>query len=106
EWVRYFLGRAGRTGIYLSQTTLGNPPTSYSYRFQQFIATSHDVEAAPIPTCSFDETWTGSNGAGWPSAWTISGIGPTFDIQSNTGHVNLPAAGTGIASYSGTSVLD
>ncbi len=34
----------------------------------------------------FSETWTGSNGAGWPAQWTKSGS-MTTDIQSNVGRV-------------------
>lgn len=55
------------------------------------------LEAAPGSAALIRETWTGTNGAAWPAAWT--GAGGIRDIQTNSGrHITAATASAVVTS--------
>ncbi len=99
-----FVGQAGRAGIYANQISSGLSTTK-RVLFDDFVATSLDEGAAPMPN-AFSDDFTGTSGP-WSANWTTVGPWPTINLSGNTGHVQA-GAGTqvGRASYNGVSFVD
>lgn len=71
------------------------PGTTYSYTVQAVDAAGNVGPAGNAVSVStpasnpvlFSETWTGADGAAWPSSWTSGNTSGAVDIQSNTGRL-------------------
>lgn len=92
-------GRSAIIAAYATSSAAPAPRTGTASG--AFTYTGAAVGTAPLvagePTALLSESWTGTNGASWPAAWTLglNGTATIADIQSNQGRLRTGTAAGG-----------